>query len=294
LQNEITGRLAIAFDLALVDAEARRPTASPDVMDYIFRGRAEMLKPISPERRDEEIALFEHALAIDPHSAVAQSFLAIALTGRATDGMSTSVAADIAHAEGLVGQALATSPNSTLAHLARAQVLRAQAQNLGMWNQCDGAILEYETVLASDPNIVLALGGIANCKFYTGSIEDAVPLAERAIRLSPRDPNIFFFYYQIGRTRLLQSRVDEAIGWFEKARNANPAYPFVRVRLASAYGLKGETERAAAELAEARRLGGAPSSITREKKGPMGWPKIRALSEDTYFAGLRKAGVPEE
>jgi tetratricopeptide (TPR) repeat protein len=264
-------------------------------MDYIFRGRAEAFKPASRERDDEQIAFFERALAIDPHSVEAQSLLASAIISRVVDGMSTSAAADIARAEGLVGQALATSPNSLLAHLARAQVLRAQAQNLGMWNQCDEAILEYERVLASDPNMLLALGGLANCKTYTGSLEDAVLLAEKYILLSPHDPNIWFPYYQIGRTRLLQSRIDEAIGWFERARNANPAYPATRVYLASAYGLKGETERAAAELAEARRLGAAYStSIARAKKTPMGLPKIRALSEATFFAGLRKAGVPEE
>jgi TolB-like protein/class 3 adenylate cyclase/Flp pilus assembly protein TadD len=294
LQNEITSRIAIALNHALVDAEARRPTEHPDVMDYIFRGRAEGFKPKSRERRDEEIALFEHALAIDPHSVEAQSLLVIALTGRVLDGMSTSVAADIARAEGLVGQALATSPNSLLPHLARAQVLRAQAHNLGMQNQCDEAILEYERVLASDPNMLLALGGLANCKFSTGSIEEAVPLAEKYILLSPRDPNIWWPYFEIGRVRLLQSRIDEAIGWLEKARGANPEHPFVRTLLASAYGLKGETERAAAELAEARRLGDKVSSIARVKKGPMGLPKIRALSETTFFAGLRKAGVPEE
>ena len=54
---------------------------------------------------------------------------------------------------------------------------------------------------------------------------------------------------------LLQSRTDEAIVWLEKARNAMPAHPIFRL-LASAYALKGETERAAAELAEARRLVG--------------------------------------
>ena len=58
---------------------------------------------------------------------------------------------------------------------------------------------------------------------------------------------------------LLQSRTDEAILWLEKARSANPESPFVHASLASAYGLKGETERAAAELAEARRLSGEGS-----------------------------------
>ena len=68
-------------------------------------------------------------------------------------------------------------------------------------------------------------------------------------------------------------------------------------RLASAYALRGETERAAAELAEARRLdrGDLFSSIARLKAGGRwGVPKTRALYEATYFAGLRKAGMPEE
>ena len=96
---------------------------------------------------------------------------------------------------------------------------------------------------------------------------------------------------------LLQSRTDEAIVWLEKARSANPGLPVVHACLASAYALKGETERAAAELAEARRLSGDDrySSIARLKAvGYFGVPKIRALFEATYFAGLRKAGMPEE
>jgi hypothetical protein len=75
--------------------------------------------------------------------------------------------------------------------------------------------------------------------------------------------------------------------------------PQVHILLASAYGLKGETERAAAELTEARRLHGGDhySSIARLKafsSGYSGVPKIRTLFEATYFAGLRKAGMPDE
>jgi hypothetical protein len=71
----------------------------------------------------------------------------------------------------------------------------------------------------------------------------------------------------------------------------------IREGLASAYALKGETEHASAELTEARRLGGegSYSSIARLRGGGLGAaPKIRGLVETTYFAGLRKAGVPEE
>jgi hypothetical protein len=96
---------------------------------------------------------------------------------------------------------------------------------------------------------------------------------------------------------LLQSRTDEAIIWLEKARNAAPAHSIYRADLASAYALNGETDRAAAELAEARRLSGDDrfSSMARARAyRSFGVPKIRALYEATYFAGLRLAGMPEE
>lgn len=97
----------------------------------------------------------------------------------------------------------------------------------------------------------------------------------------------------------MQSRTDEAILWLEKAHSANPAHRFVPAWLASAYALKGDSERAAAELAEARRLVADDryTSIARLRAvGSYGGavPKIRALLEATYFAGLRTAGVPEE
>ena len=151
--------------------------------------------------------------------------------------------------------------------------------------------------LGLNPNLVVALQGLAWCKLYTGSIEGVIPIEEQAIRLSPRDPSIGFCYHMIGTVHLLQSRTDEAIVWFEKARSAIPTQPFPRSRLASAYALRNETERAAAELAEARTLVGDDrfSSIARLRtKGYWGVPKTRALYEATYFVGLRKAGVPEE
>jgi hypothetical protein len=96
---------------------------------------------------------------------------------------------------------------------------------------------------------------------------------------------------------LLQSRTDEAVVWLERARSAVPEHRPLHPWLASAYALRGEPERAAVELAEARRLFGDNrySSIARLRSiGSFGVPKIRALYENTYFAGLRLAGVPEE
>jgi tetratricopeptide (TPR) repeat protein len=139
------------------------------------------------------------------------------------------------------------------------------------------------------------LFALADCKLNAGSIEEVIPLVERAIRLSPRDPNIGLMYFRIGEIHLLQSRVGEAITWLEKARSTNPEYSFIHAFLAAAYGLDGDQERAAGELAEARKLQGegSYSSIAQLNKGSFGLAN-HALREGTFFAGLRKAGVPEE
>jgi TolB-like protein/DNA-binding winged helix-turn-helix (wHTH) protein/Tfp pilus assembly protein PilF len=287
VQNEITGKIAYTLGLELVAAEAARPSDNPDAMEFILRGRALTLKPPSREMFAEMIGHYEHAVALDPRSVEAKSWLTIALMGRVMNGMADS---DIKRAEGLVGEALAISPRNPHAHLAKGFVLNAQ-------NRIEEAIPEYETALASNRNWALVIATLGWLKFMAGSLDDAIPLQEQAFRLSPRDSLIGIWYQRIGIVHLLQSRTDEAIPWLEKARNANPVHPGPHAWLASAYALKGDTERAAAELAEARRLitDDRWSSIARLKAvGYFGVPKVRALYEARYFAGLRQAGMPEE
>jgi adenylate cyclase len=290
LQDDITRRLAVALNLELVDSAAAQPTKHPDALDYILRGRVALRTPPARDNYAEVISLFEHALALDARSVEAQSLLATALAGRVLDQMTESAPTDISRAERLAEQALTMSPRSPLAHYAKGSVLRVQGRS-------EEAISEYETVIALDRNSVYALHHLGQCKLLAGSIDEAIPLQEQAIRLSPRDPFIGNYYFGIGAVHLLQSRTDEAVVWLEKARRANPELPYVRSHLASAYGIRGDAERAAAELAEARRLRGERyySSIAHLKAiGHYGVPTIRALYETTFFAGLRKAGIPEE
>src|SRR5205823_4437917 len=75
LQNEITSRIAVALDLEMIGAEAARPNEHPDALDYILRGRAITAKPRTRDNWAKMISLFEHALALDPRSGDAQSWL---------------------------------------------------------------------------------------------------------------------------------------------------------------------------------------------------------------------------
>jgi tetratricopeptide (TPR) repeat protein len=289
LQDDITGRIAAALNVELVAAEAARRIEQPDALDYILRGRAAMRKPPSKESYAEAIGLFERGLALDPRSVEAQSALAFALGARVLDQMVDAAAANISYAEMLVDEALRAFPGSAIAHLAKGAVLRALSRP-------EEAAFEYEMASRLQRNWPTALSQIGWCKLLTGSLEDAIPLHERAMNLSPRDPTRAGYCAGIGMVHLLQSRTDEAIRWFERARNANPTLPHARSYLAAAYALKGEVRAAAAELDAARKIRGSEyySSITHLKSlSYFGVPTVQAQVDAIYFAGLRRAGVPE-
>jgi adenylate cyclase len=289
LQNEITARIAAALQGQLAIAESRRPTDNPDALDYILRGRAVLTTgPISKENSDEAVRLFESALALDPHAVDAAAWLAVALTVRVTDELSDSSDADLQRAEQLAGQALAAAPNNVYAHYAKGQVLRAQSRFAE-------AIPEYERAIALDSSRAPAYAHIGWCKFLIGAVDEAIPYFEHALRLSPYGPGLAPWYGRMGVIQLLESQTEAALASLEKASGENARLPFVHAYLAAAYALKGRTERAQAELAEAQRLSNAYSSLANvEKSSWFDNPKIRALAEATYFPALRKAGLPEK
>jgi TolB-like protein/class 3 adenylate cyclase/Flp pilus assembly protein TadD len=257
LQDEITSRIAIALDLALNEAEAVRPTKYPDVQDYIFRGRAVASKPPTRDDYAEAIRLFELALVLDTWFAEAQASLADVLVGRVLDQMTDTPATDIGRAEDLVAQALVASPRNLDAHYAKANILR----QMGRY---EADIPKYQTVIELDRNAPGSYANLGWSKLLTGSISEAIPALEQALRLSPRDTRAGNWSGRIALVHLLQSRSDEAILWCEKARSASPGLPYVHAHLAADYALNGEMERAVAPLAEARRLSGDNrySSIT--------------------------------
>ena len=289
LQNEITARIARALQSQLAIAEAaRRPSDRPDALDYILRGRAVLTRPISKENSDEAVKLFETALELDPQAADAAAWLAATLAFRVNDELSELQNEDLYRAERLAVQALAASPNSALAHYVKGQVLRAKSR-------CKDAIPEFEQAIVLDRSRAPAYAYVGWCKFLTGSADEAIPYFEQAIRLSPHEPAIALWYGRMGVIHMLRSHTGEAIVWLEKANSENARLAFVHAYLAAGYAMRGDTDRARAELRESQQLSKAYSSLASVEKSI--WydtPEIRALAEATYFPGLRRAGIPEE
>src|ERR1700758_5468063 len=105
----------------------------------------------------ECLSLFEHALALDPHSVEAQIWSALMHVNRVFDALGDAPDVDLQRADELIARALAASPNHAWARYVKGQVLRAQSQH-------EDAIIEYETAIALDRNLANAYAWLGRSK----------------------------------------------------------------------------------------------------------------------------------
>ena len=93
------------------------------------------------------------------------------------------------------------------------------------------------------------------------------------------------------------AHMDEAIEFSRKTMAAYERGHLGLVLLAAGLGLKGDVDEARATAAEAVKLRPDRKSITQLRAASQPYerdPHFVALREKTIFAGLRRAGMPEE
>ena len=284
----VANRLARALSVELVNVEGRRaPRANPDAVDLVMRGWS--LLHAGPNREDVQnaVTLFEAALRLDPDNSQANVGLAQALIHVYRSRWEPERDRVLARADEAATRATAVAPDN-------AQAQSVKAEILGLQKRFDAALATYDRAIALDRNLTSAHVGRARHLIVSGRSPDAVASVERAIRLSPRDPDLYLWYYVVCHAHTHLARDALTIEWCLKSVATGKMFWHVWVDLASAYAWRGQTAEAAAAVAEIVKL---RPGLTVQQMLEEAW----AHSDSATFRkeyeriaeGVRKAGLPE-
>src|SRR5262249_55802437 len=134
----------------------------------------------------------------------ALSFMAFWYIVPVLEVQSADPPAAIPQADELASRALAIDPNNYSAHYSRAWVLMAQ-------NRHEEAIVAAERSLALNPSFIDAYDPLIIANNLLGRPDRAIEYADRAIRLSPRDPNVWSKYHLKGWSFVMKEQYGQAI-----------------------------------------------------------------------------------
>jgi adenylate cyclase len=295
MQDEIVARIARALDLEMRAVEAARIArtrpSSQDAQDLALRGLAGVnASTVGSAEQKAAFDLCERALQIDGRNVIALNMTATCYAGRAITGLSADPRADIRQAEDLVARALALEPNSYGAHHAKSLVLLAQRRP-------EEALVEAERSVALNPSFIHAYMVMCAASLVIGHPERAIDIADWSIRISPRDPMLWSFYYTKGCAYAMLKDDAQAIDWLRRVVTLAPEFAEARRLLASELALNGQ-EREAREtlqlylsLKTARRK--TIAQVAAYLKPLSNNPAFVAYA-DREIEGLRKAGMPQE
>src|SRR5439155_13765966 len=87
-----------------------------------------------------------------------------------------------------------------------------------------------------------------------GQAGDTVPAIEKALALSPRDPQRVLWLSFAGMAELYAGRPKAAVPWLERSAALMPSFVNARIWLAAAHQLAGATQKAKAAAQEAVEL----------------------------------------
>ena len=297
-QDEIVSRLAHALQFQLTDAEAARlkrtSAANPGGEDLALQCLAAVRKAPEAVSKEAEAGfrLCEQALSLDPDNVLALAVLSIRFWQPVSHDLSDYPKADLKRGDELVSKALALDPTFAYGHVFKAEILRDQGR-------FEEANAEAERALELDPTAVDAYAQLAFNALELGEYEKNLENLDKAIRLSPHDPSLHYWYASKANAHFALKQYDQAIEWARRAIAIDPTFRQSHPTLIAALGWTGR--QAEAHEAIQRYLAlfpGGPGTIAAwkavkaQKTNSDSDPRVLEFW-DRLIEGLRKAGLPE-
>jgi adenylate cyclase len=178
----------------------------------------------------------------------------------------------------MIQKALALDESSAQAH--------GQLSNLYIQKrEYDKAIAEAERAVALNPSDATVIVSYARSLDFACRPEEAIPLFQKAIRLNPFGPMLYYQYF--GNTLFMTERFEEAVSAYKKVIQRAPNYIWGHMMLAATYSKMGREKEARAEVAEVLRINPKFSLDFFAKTSLYKEQSVR----DNLFNALHKAGL---
>ena len=286
IQDEITEAIAGAVAPAFVTAEERKAQRkapkSFDAWDYVMRGTWHLWR-YGPPDVSEAKHLFRTAIDLDPNSSIALCGYASALHAEVFNGWTDDPKETLMQAFQFAQRAITADENDAWAHAV-----------LGILNTMTGkygvAFDSCQRALELNPNLAFAEAALSLTYALAGDEEEATIHADKAARLSPRDPATGIIW-RLARAAaaFLAGHYENQAKWARSMTELFPDWPGGWRHLAVGTAHLGHLDAARTAIDELLRL--VPhESIGRARTTV---PLTRAEDLERFLDGLRKAGLPE-
>ncbi len=291
-EDAIVARLARTLDLKMNDVDAAKAARSrpnnPDAEDLalqcVARFFANFADSRDPVKHPEIYEACEEALRLDPGNTRALKALAVRLSFLPSGPGRT---AKLARLDALVQKALSVEPNDLRARFAKGVLDVMHGRN-------DEAIVEFQRAIASDGSDIGAYSWLG---MTTGEEEKAIAVLDKAMLLSPRDPNLPILLKHkasalgaLGRDAEASALGTQALTLSPNDRETLGAQAATLANL----GREGEAREVYQRFVAAG--GGQRTTVADLKLYYADAARVPVWGAylERVFAGLHKAGMPEE
>ena len=288
LQDEIAAETVAQLDPELLLYESRRAAARP-ISDATAHELMLRAIPAIYRLDEAEYAVAGRMLAqaseLAPDSGTVLAWWAVWHAFLIGQGWAPDPAAAMARAGEIAERAVTLDPCC-----ARALSISAYVRSFVQHQSIEETLGLHERALALNPNLPFAWAVSGLSLSYAGRHDIAIARIEHAKRLSPFDPQTFFFDSALLLPVLALKQYEEVVRIGRNATALNPAMSSSYKLLLSALGHLGRREEAEAVRAKLLSLEPGFTVIGACMRAP-----IRPAEDlQNYVEGLRKAGLKEE
>ena len=282
LTESVVGAVAPRLDQAEMERAKRKPVESLDAYDCFFRGMARAREQ-TKDSWEEALRLFYQAIELDPNFATPYGMAARCYMTRKRQGWVIDKNFEEVETRRLASHVSAVGHDDALA------LCWAGNSLAFVCREYDGGAALLDQALSINPNLAVCWQLRGWVSVWLGQHEAALEQLGRAMRLSPRDPEMHRSETALAVVHLLRGRYDEALEWATKsiARQADATGTMRILAIANAFA--GKLDEARRLMTQVRRQHPALSISDLRKNLP-----YRRLQDiEKMIEGMRLAGLPE-